>query len=336
MTPGFEHVIVIGASAGGVNALLELSASLPADFPAPVCIVQHIGSFPSVLPDLLRFRGPNPAVHVEDGDRLSAGTLHVAPPDRHLLVLGDRLQLRHGPKENHARPAIDPLFRSAARHWGPRAIGVVLTGQMDDGTAGLKAIKDCGGVTVVQDPADAVEPEMPESALANVGVDHCVPLRELGPLLARLAGTPSAVPQVVVPENVVREVAINQGAANVENLEHIATPSPLTCPDCGGGLWEMNDAPPLRYRCHTGHAFTVRSLQRAQEEGAEHALWNSMRALRVREMLLRRLAHVAAATGDRAQAAAGEAQADRLRAQIGALQELTEGAPPASQMDDTA
>lgn len=186
MTRSYEPVVVIGASAGGVHALLQIAERLPRFFPAPVCIVQHIGSNPSLLPELLRFRGPNPAMHAEDGQRLTAGTLHVAPPDRHMLLEGDRLRLTHGPKENHARPAIDPLFRSAALSHGPAVVGVVLTGQMDDGTAGLKAVKDCGGTVVVQDPASAEAPEMPRSALRNVAVDHCVALDEIPSLLVRL------------------------------------------------------------------------------------------------------------------------------------------------------
>lgn len=197
MTRTPEHLVVIGASAGGVNVLLEIAASLPGSFPAPVCIVLHIGSNPSLLPELLRFRGPNRAIHVQDGQPLEAGTLHVAPPDRHVLLEGDRLRLTHGPKENHARPAIDPLFRSAALARGRGAIGVILTGQMDDGTAGLRAIKDCGGIAIVQDPDTAEEPGMPRSALRNVAVDHCVPLQEIAPLLLRLVGEP--VPRELPP-----------------------------------------------------------------------------------------------------------------------------------------
>jgi len=246
------HLVVVGASAGGVSALLQLSQALPAPFGAPICIVQHVGNHPSLLPELLRFRGPNEAVQARHGQRLAPGTLHVAPPDQHMLLDGDTVRLTRGPKENHARPAIDPLFRTAALGWGSRAIGVVLTGQMDDGTAGLKAIKDCGGIAVVQDPATAAEPGMPASALANVEVDHCVPLEEIAPLLVRLVGA------------------------------------------------------------------------QAQQGGAEHALWANVRVLRERELLLRRLASIASATGDTAQAAAGQAEADRLEQQVRALAGLTE------------
>jgi two-component system, chemotaxis family, protein-glutamate methylesterase/glutaminase len=336
MNRSYDHVVVIGASAGGVHALLEIAQWLPHSFPAPVCITLHIGSNPSLLPDLLRFRGPNHAMHAEDGQRLVAGTLHVAPPDRHLLVEGDRLRLTHGPKENHARPAIDPLFRSAAASHGTALIGVVLTGQMDDGTAGLKAVKDCGGTAIVQDPDTAAEPEMPRSALRNVDVDHCVPLQDIAPLLERLVGAHKPPARAAVPHEVAREVSINRGDATVEDLEAIAAPSSLTCPDCGGSLWEMKDPRPLRYRCHTGHAFSALSLARAQHVASEQALWASVRALREREMLLRRMAAVAGAVGDSAQATAGHEQAERIRQQAEALQSFAESPPAEIEVDAAA
>jgi two-component system chemotaxis response regulator CheB len=316
----FDHVVVVGASAGGVHALIQISETLPAAFPAPVCIVQHIGGNPSLLPDLLRFRGNNPALHPEDGQALAAGTLYLAPPDRHLLVEGDKVRLTHGPRENHARPAIDPLFRSAALAFGARVIGVVLTGQMDDGSAGLKAIKECGGLAIVQDPASAAEPEMPKSALASVDVDHCVALEEIGPLLTRVVGRPAPAAPPEPPGALVREVAINRGNATMEMLEGVATPSPLTCPECGGGLWEMNETRPPRYRCHTGHAYGALSLGQSQKESTEQSLWATIRGLREREMLLRRMAGIAEGTGDLAQARAGHAQAERLEGQIRVLQ----------------
>jgi two-component system chemotaxis response regulator CheB len=336
MTRSYQHLVVIGASAGGVNALLEIAEKLPRFFAAPICIVQHIGSNPSLLPELLRYRGANHATHVEDGQQLTPGTLYVAPPDRHVLIEADRLFLTHGPKENHARPAIDPLFRSAAVSHGPEAIGVVLTGQMDDGTAGLRAIKDCGGVAIVQDPETAAEAEMPRSALQNVDVDHCVPLHDIPSLLQRLVGVSPPRMRPAVPEEVVREVSINRGASTMEDLQHLASPSPLTCPDCGGGLWEMKDTKPLRYRCHTGHAYSSLSLSRAQKDSSEHALWSSVRALREREMLLRRMAGISSAMGESAQAAAASAQAERIRRQAETLQEFAESVPAGLELDTAA
>jgi two-component system chemotaxis response regulator CheB len=219
---------------------------------------------------------------------------------------------------------------------GTEAIGVVLTGQMDDGTAGLRAIKDCGGVAIVQDPETAAEAEMPRSALQNVDVDHCVPLHDIPSLLQRLVGVSPPRMRPAVPEEVVREVSINRGASTMEDLQHLASPSPLTCPDCGGGLWEMKDTKPLRYRCHTGHAYSSLSLSRAQKDSSEHALWSSVRALREREMLLRRMAGISSAMGESAQAAAASAQAERIRRQAETLQEFAESVPAGLELDTAA
>ena len=192
--PDFDSgsLIVIGASAGGVGTLIELVECLPAGLAAPVCIVQHVGANASLLPELLSHRGRLPASHAGDGQALEAGVIHVAPPDWHLVVEGRLLRLTRGPREHHTRPAINPLFRSAAAHWGPRVIGVVLTGYLNDGTEGLQAIKAAGGTTVVEDPAGAYEPSMPLSALRNVEVDHCLPVCDIGVLLARLVAQRAA------------------------------------------------------------------------------------------------------------------------------------------------
>ena len=175
-----QPIIVMGASAGGVKAILDLAATLPRDFPAPILFVQHIGAHHSELYKLVSARGPNPALNASDGEVPRPGIIYIAPPDQHMLLDGHAIRLSSSPKEHHARPAIDPLFRSAALQYGSRVIGVVLTGMLDDGSAGLRAIKDCGGTAVVQDPADAEAPSMPKSALACVEADHVVPLAALG------------------------------------------------------------------------------------------------------------------------------------------------------------
>lgn len=319
--------VVIGASAGGLAAVLELAAALPPDLPAIVGVVLHVGSRPSILPQLLAGRSAMRAVHPQDGDPLRPGTIYVAPPDHHMLFTPEGVRLVRGPRENHARPAIDPLFRTTGLHWRELAIGVVLSGQLDDGTAGLGAIKDCGGLAVVQDPAEAVEPGMPSSALAAVAVDHCVPVAAMAPLLLALVGRAAGPPRRSPREGVAREQAIFERKHVMANLSALAEPSALTCPDCGGGLWELKDTKPLRYRCHTGHGFTAASLDAAQTETAEHALWRGVRALQERELLLRRLASVADATGDHAQADAGRRAADRVHEQARQLGSLTEGEP---------
>jgi two-component system chemotaxis response regulator CheB len=318
------YAIVIGASSGGVSALLEVVAGLPADLPAVVGVVLHVGSQQSILPELLSARGALPAGHARDDEPLRPGRIYVAPPDRHMLFTPKAVQLNRGPRENHARPAIDPLFRSVAVNWRNRAVGVILTGYLDDGTAGLAAIKDCGGTAIVQDPATALEPSMPASAMANVAVDLCLPLHGIAAAL-RERVTEKPVGDPPVPEGLLHEQAVFEGAHMLENLKAVAAPSTFTCPDCGGALWEVKDTRPLRYRCHTGHAFTARSLENLQAEVAEHAMWSSVRSLQEREMLLRRLAAVSRATGDAHQADVGVREAERLHEQIKMLIGLIEG-----------
>jgi two-component system chemotaxis response regulator CheB len=316
------YVVVIGASAGGVAALLDLTAALPSNFPAVVAVVLHVGKQQSKLPELLTQRGRMPAVHAREGQVPLPGTIYVAPPDHHLLLTPGAMHLNRGARENYARPAIDPLFRTAAIGWRERAIGVVLTGQLDDGTAGLAAIKACGGTAIVQDPDTAIESSMPASALANVAVDHCLPLQRIPEILLQLVGgIPTATPQMP-PKDLLAEQAAFEGKNHMENLAAVAIPSTLTCPDCGGSLWEIKKVHPLRYRCHTGHAFTARNLENAQAQDAEHSLWSSLRSLKEREMLLRRLATVAQGLGDAAQAEVGRNQADKVHAQAELLTRL--------------
>lgn len=326
-----EPVIVIGASAGGVNAILELAPALPRDFPAPILFVQHIGAHRSELWKLVSARGPNTAVTASDGDVPRPGTIYIAPSDQHMLLDGPVIRLSRGPKENHARPAIDPLFRSAALAYGPHAIGVVLTGMLDDGSAGLRAIKDCGGTAVVQDPADAHAPSMPRSALACVDADHVVPLAALGPLLYDLASRAATVGGAIgmpePPAALRHEHVVSNGTGNVmENLMAVASPSVFTCTDCGGVLFELEDKRPVRFRCHTGHAFSLRSLAYLQEETSDAALWTSLRVLQEKETVLRRLAQAQeAAMPDIARDALREADAIATLCQ--AVRGLTKSAP---------
>jgi two-component system chemotaxis response regulator CheB len=311
--PALERdIIVIGASAGGVAALLSLCAALPANLPAAVLIVLHIGPNNSVLPLLLGSRGNNRAVHAESGMPIQRGTIYIAPPDQHMLVENSRIKLTRGPKEHHTRPAVDPLFRSAALAFGPRVIGVVLTGRLDDGTAGLQAVKQCGGLAVVQDPADAEHPSMPRSAMRHVAVDRTVPLAAIAPTLVELLAEPVVAEAAAGPalDRLRREQQVTTKGVNaIENLNAIGTPSTFSCPDCDGVLWQISDTTAPRYRCHTGHAFSLRSLNAEQATATEDAIWAAVRALQVREELLRQLAEDNRSAGDTAEAEREEADA---------------------------
>jgi two-component system chemotaxis response regulator CheB len=259
-------------------------AGLPADLPAAVFAVLHVNPHcPSVLPAILNRSSALHALHPEDGEKIQAGRVYVAPPDRHLMVQDGRVRLSYGPAENGHRPAIDVLFRTAARAHGARVIGVVLTGSLDDGTAGLAHVKQYGGLAVVQDPEEADYPSMPESALRHVAVDHVLPIAGIGPLLDQLARAPLPEPLPPSPEE-------EMGKSDLEiEDEQKGAPSGLTCPDCSGVLWERADGKLVHFRCRTGHAFSPESLAARQAETLEGALWAAVRSLEENASLARRL-----------------------------------------------
>lgn len=286
--------MVVGASAGGVEALAELFAGLPADVPASFFVVLHVPERgTSVLPEILGRRGPLPARHPADGAVIEPGRVYVAPPGQHLLVKRGRVRLVRGPRENGARPAVDPLFRSAAAAYGPRVVGVVLSGTLDDGTSGLQAVKERGGTAVVQDPDEALYAGMPRSAMENVAVDHVLPLARIAPLLVRLAGTPVEEPKGggEVPDDIRDEIdAVEMDPRLVHADDHPGTPSGYTCPECHGALWEIQQGELVRYRCRVGHAYSVETLLSEQGTAMEAALWTALRALEERASLSRGMA----------------------------------------------
>lgn len=316
-------LVVVGASLGGVEALQRLAAGLPDTFEAPLLVVLHVGAHKSVLPRLLEQKSKRPAVHPQDGDVIRPGRIYVAPPDNHMLVDGAVIRLTRGPKEHHTRPAIDPLFRSAALSRGRDVVGLVMTGALDDGTAGLQAIKACGGRAVVQDPSDTVEPSMPKSALAWVDVDLTAPLDELPVLLARLVAHPNTTSDVAAHDQVACEQKwfLGQGDT-MEHMRNVATPSAYVCPDCRGALWEVSGSRPSRFRCHTGHAYTLRTLYDAQFAQTDEALWGAVRALQEQELVLQRLAEEGPA--DAGQAAELHSRRVRAREHAEVLRRLIE------------
>ena len=293
--PGHD-IIVIGASAGGVEALVKVVSSLPRALPASLFVVLHLpAESSSSLPTILSRTGHLPAVHPEDCSPIVPGTIYVALPDYHLVVERDMVRLTRGPRENRHRPAIDPLFRSAALAYGSRVIGVILTGALDDGTAGLLAIKRHGGITLVQDPHEALFTGMPRSALAHVQVDYVLPLVDIGQQLTQLANT-SVAEKGVPPmqdDDMAKEVAIVENKSNpntASSNERVGNPSAFSCPECGGVLWEVHDGELLRFRCRVGHAYSVDSVIAAQSEEAERALWIALKIIEEQAAMSRRLA----------------------------------------------
>lgn len=288
-----KDIIVVGASAGGIEALRSLTAALPADLPASIFIVVHTSpQGPGLLADILDMSSKLPATNATDRERIQKGRIYVAPPDRHLLLEPNYMRLTRGPKENRFRPAVDPLFRSAAQTYGPRVIGVILTGYMDDGTAGLWTVKQLGGTAIVQDPDDALVPSMPLSAVSHVMVDYCVPLEEIPRLLVQL--TTEAVAKegaFQVPKEVEIEVNIakEQKALDAGVLQ-LGEPSNYACPECHGVLLQLKEGTLFRFRCHTGHAYSIESLMTDITEKMDDALWNSIRAFEEGELFMRHMA----------------------------------------------
>jgi len=290
-----RDIIVIGASAGGVQALSALVAELPAGLPAAVFIVLHIpADVPSLLPSILLRGSRLPVAHALNGEQIEPGRIYVAPPDHHLLIERNRAKLIHGPKENLHRPSIDALFRSAARWAGPRVIGVVLTGARDDGTTGMRAIKQRGGIAIIQDPSEASFPSMPLSVMQDIKVDYSLRLKEIAPLLNKLSHEPAEEEgRYPVPDEIEIEARITEqdmeSSELIASVEKLGRISKLTCPDCHGALWEMHDDQLLRYRCHVGHAFSAESLNEGQSQMLEVALWSAVRALEEKMILARRI-----------------------------------------------
>lgn len=277
-----HDIVCVGASAGGVELLIELVKSLPADYPGTLFIVLHVPpDNPSVLARVLDRKSALRAVHPLDRDPIERGTIYVAPTDHHLLVKRGHIRITRGPRENGFRPAVDPLFRTAATAYGPRVVGVVLSGSLDDGTVGLATIKRLGGVTIAQDPNEAIYPGMPGSAIERVGVDHVVQIRELSDLLTRLAFEPAEL-EGVAPMTEEEEIELEADIAELEGdteLDPPGSPSGYGCPDCGGSLYTLSNGDLVHFRCRVGHAWSMDALLNRQSETLDTALWTALRAL---------------------------------------------------------
>ncbi|SDY81121.1 chemotaxis protein CheB [Hymenobacter psychrophilus] len=289
-----RDVVVIGASAGGVTALLALAKTLPTDFPAPIFVVLHVAAdSPSIMPQLINSVSALHAKHPENGEVVQPGVIYLAPPDHHLLLEDDRVLVTRGPKENRFRPSIDALFRSAAYTYGPRVLGVVLTGYLDDGTSGLWSVQRMGGLAIVQDPRDAEQPAMPTNALEFVTADYLVPLVELGSLLVRLTQEPAPAPAELPADQLdllqIEVTIAKQGGGFELGIIDKGHLTPFTCPECHGALTQLIEGQLIRYRCHTGHAYTVSALLSEVTESVESLLYQSLRGLEETQLLLQNL-----------------------------------------------
>jgi two-component system chemotaxis response regulator CheB len=322
-----RDIVVIGASAGGVEALSGLVAGLPADLRAALFIVLHLSPHDeSQLPEILSRAGALRAAKAQDGDEIAYGRILIAPPDRHLLLTPERVRVVCGPQENNFRPAIDPLFRSAALAFGSRVIGVVLTGALDDGVSGLVAIKRMGGLAAVQDPATAVVPSMPHAAMTYVDADACLPVAALASKLVTLTKTEAPMPKTPHgATDLEREVKIaGLDLSVIDHDQERGTLVAMTCPECHGPLWEIAEDGPLRYRCRVGHAYTAEAMEVGLAKETEDALWTALHTLEESAKLFDRLAAQTTTTGDRRRerrfremAQHSQARVDRVRQTLG-------------------
>jgi two-component system chemotaxis response regulator CheB len=315
-----SKVVVIGTSAGGLAALRKLISQLPKDFPLPVLIVRHISpdATGNVLLDELNELNTLKCQHAKNGNKLKRGFLYLAPSDHHLMI-GENLKIlvTKGAQENRSRPAIDPLFRSAAVAFGPGVIGILLTGYLDDGTSGMKAIKRCGGTCIVQDPYEAEYPAMPRNAMNNVKVDHCLPISEMGALLYKLIPQKLAK-RIPVPEDVLIESRIAARVlSDLSSVNKLGDQVPFNCPGCGGVLWKVEKDSSLRFRCHTGHAYTAASLLAEQTKKAEETMWIALRMFEERKNLLTEIGRTKIGVGSKSaldRAKMSQVHIERIRA----------------------
>lgn len=326
-----RDLVVTGSSAGGVEALPRVLRDLPRDLAAAVLIVQHLSdASPRYLVDILARASRLPVEWAEQGTRIAHGRVYVAPPDLHLLIVDGHLRLAHSARENRARPSIDKLFRSAAAEFGGRVIGVLLTGMLDDGVAGLRAIRDAGGAVIVQDPADARFPELPSRALLALDPERVLPIDGIGSAIAALVGQPARA-ATAAPRDLALEAAFDRAeAATPAQMDELGALTTLACPECHGPLWQLGDEALRRYRCYLGHVATGRDLVAMTGEQAESALWSAVRALDGQAAILEALAVDAQRIGGRGNTSAYGARAREVRAQADVARrfvlDLTSGA----------
>jgi two-component system, chemotaxis family, protein-glutamate methylesterase/glutaminase len=286
-----KFIIVIGASAGGTNAISQLLAQLPQEINAAVFIVLHLSDVAIGNQLISRFQRNTSLTCVlgEDREPIKKGTAYIAPANGHLVISADKIVIGHGPKENRWRPSIDVLFRSAAAAYGERVIGIILSGMLNDGTAGIIAIQRSGGTCILQDPNDAEFPEMVLSAFSNIQADYSPPVSQMGAAIMDVVSN-KQLKGIGAPPEIKAEAAIAERASTgIDVVRPLASQSVYTCPDCGGGLWEITEQGFHRYRCNIGHAYTETELLKRQSAETESTLWIALRMMEERKDLLKKI-----------------------------------------------
>lgn len=313
-----KRIVVIGASAGGLKAVTELVDNFPGKEEAAVFLVLHVAkhSMGEVIAKHIQKHTSFNCEIARDNEKIRAGNFYIAAPDHHMILKKDRIIVNNGPRENRWRPSIDVLFRSAAVAFNSKVIGIILSGLLDDGTSGMAAIKKSGGICIVQEPMEAEFADMPVNVLNNVDVDYRVPLSDMGYVLQDLFSKP-ILPEAEVPRDIRIEAGITERmSSSMEDLANIATHSVFTCPDCGGGLWRINDEKINRYRCHTGHVFTEKVMLQMQSESIEETLWVAIRMLEERRHLLLSIDPRLSGTPDAPEDGGRRSRAEQLQVHI--------------------
>jgi two-component system, chemotaxis family, protein-glutamate methylesterase/glutaminase len=331
-----RDIVVIGASAGGIEGVAEVVRQLPADFSGSVFVVVHFpGSVTSILPKILSRAGPLPAHHAKDNELIEPGTIYVAPPDCHLTISNSRVRLTRGPRENGCRPTIDPLFRTASRSFGPRVVGVVLSGNLNDGTAGLITIKQRGGTAIAQSLETALYPSMPRSAMENVAVDYALAPAEIGAQIIELARQPVEALEGTPMTDEFEAGELGEVAVADRHTQP-GIPSTMSCPECHGVLWEVRDDELVKFRCRVGHAYSDEALLVHQSENLEAALWTALRALEEHSALAHRLAVRANSRGHAHSASAFTEQAVDAEHHASVIRSVLHAGIPTVALSDTA
>lgn len=311
-----RNIVVIGASAGGIAPLKLLISSLPGDLPAAVFVAVHLSSdSPRVLRSILNKHGMLPAKYASDGETIRPGCVYIAPADKHLVIERGHLSVNKGPRENGHRPSIDTLFFSAAKVYGPRVIGIILSGYLDDGIWGLFNVKRYGGITIAQDLSEAIHSDMPRYAIERVGVDYIERAEKIGELLARLT-------EKTVQEDQIVDDRENGKIKSLQERTPEGLLSVYTCPECGGALWETEQGKLIHFTCHVGHAFSQEHLDEKKAEAVDYALWIALRTLEETASLNDRLARNARDQGNELAAARYEESANNAKRRLTEVQEI--------------
>jgi two-component system chemotaxis response regulator CheB len=323
-----RDIIVVGASAGGIEAVSKLLHEIPASFPAAIFVVIHLSpDVESMIPSILGRATRLEIVRARNGEPIREGRVYVAPPDEHLLLEPGRMATTKGPKENGFRPAVDPLFRTAARVYGERVAGVVLSGALDDGAYGLLLIKREGGVAIAQHPDEAAVPSMPQHAIKAVEGTHVLPIEKIASLLVELASGIGKPTPVAAAENRGEEDVAVRGDHGLETGSLPGPSSGFTCPDCGGALWEVESGRLLRYRCHLGHAYNEGAFLHLGDERLEGAMWSALRALEEHAAIRRRLSERAIVRNWSALAETYQTSAEEYEKRADVIREVLTGMP---------